>query len=98
MKKLPWSFRLRQAWELIVHGTDTRYESALQCLQEEAQKLTMEENEHLCTLADRDVKEEWADQLANAIAAHFREDIGEHSNLNNPWRNALELIEGTFCR
>jgi len=32
--KLPWSFRIRQAWELIWHGTDTRYESALATLQQ----------------------------------------------------------------
>jgi len=33
-QKLPWSFRIRQAWELIVHGTDTRYEDALNIIQE----------------------------------------------------------------
>lgn len=32
--KLPWKFRLLQAWELIAHGTDTRYESALATLQQ----------------------------------------------------------------
>ena len=46
----------------------------------------------------RDHAEEWADKLAEAIALHFREDIGEHSNLNNPWAHAHNLIAGTFCR
>lgn len=46
----------------------------------------------------RDHAEEWADNLAGAIAAHFREDIGEHSNLNRPWANAHNLIFGNFCR
>ena len=35
MQKLPWSFRLRQAWELIVHGTDTRYDQALTIIEEQ---------------------------------------------------------------
>lgn len=33
--KLPWSFRIRQAWELIVHGTDTRYDQALSIIEEQ---------------------------------------------------------------
>ena len=49
-------------------------------------------------LCERDDADGWAGRLADAIAAHMREDIGEHSNLNNPWANALELIDGTFCR
>lgn len=36
MQKLPWSFRLRQAWALIVHGEDRRYETLLGIAQEEA--------------------------------------------------------------
>ena len=50
------------------------------------------------TMAERDQYHEVADRLAEAIAAHMREDIGEHSNANNPWANALELIEGSYCR
>lgn len=53
------------------------------CTDEEVQKI----------LEERDNAEEWADKLANAIAAHVSEDIGEHSNLNNPWANALALID-----
>jgi hypothetical protein len=45
------------------------------------------------TLRDRDAYHQWADKLADAIAAHFNVDIGEHSNLNLPWSEALEAIE-----
>lgn len=49
-------------------------------------------------LCDREVADGYAGRLAAAIAEHFRADIGEHSDTNNPWANALELIDGTFCR
>lgn len=39
----------------------------------------------------RDAAEEWADKLAHAIAG--AEDIGEHSNVNSPWANALAIAE-----
>jgi hypothetical protein len=48
--------------------------------------------------------EEWADKLANAIAERLGVDIGEHSNLNNPWQEALNRCDapaqdcGTVCR
>jgi hypothetical protein len=45
------------------------------------------------TLTERDNYHEWADKLANAIAEHFGIEIGEHSNLNNPWPVALEALE-----
>lgn len=45
------------------------------------------------TLRDRDTYHEWADKLAEAIAKHFGADIGEHSNMNCPWSEALEVIE-----
>lgn len=45
------------------------------------------------TLRDRDNNQEWADKLAGAIAGHFGVDIGEHSNVNCPWHEALEAIE-----
>ncbi|MBP7568106.1 MAG: hypothetical protein KA795_19080 [Burkholderiaceae bacterium] len=44
------------------------------------------------TIKDRDCYHEWADKLAAAIAEHFGEDIGEHSNINNPWAAALDVI------
>lgn len=45
------------------------------------------------TLRDRDTYHDWADKLADAIATHFGADIGEHSNMNCPWAEALEVIE-----
>lgn len=42
---------------------------------------------------ERDNYHDWADRLANAIAAHVGEDIGEHTSANSPWANALELID-----
>ncbi len=48
-------------------------------------------------MAQRDQYHEVADRLAEAIATHMREDIGEHSSANDPWANALQLIEGSNC-
>ncbi|MBB2928349.1 hypothetical protein [Paraburkholderia silvatlantica] len=45
------------------------------------------------TLSERDEYHEMADKLAAAIAAHLGVDIGEHSNANDPWEEALEAIE-----
>ena len=45
------------------------------------------------TLRDRDTYHEWADKLADAIAKHFGIEIGEHSNQNLPWAEALDHIE-----
>ncbi|MDN4038683.1 hypothetical protein [Massilia sp. YIM B02443] len=45
------------------------------------------------TLRDRDTYHEWADKLAEAISKHFDAYIGEHSNTNCPWHEALEAIE-----
>ncbi|WP_192903321.1 hypothetical protein [Burkholderia thailandensis] len=45
------------------------------------------------TLRERDEYHEMADKLAAAIAEHFGMDIGEHSNANCPWDEALEVIE-----
>lgn len=39
-------------------------------------------------IEERDRAEEWADRLAYAIGGAA---IGEHSNLNNPWQNALDM-------
>lgn len=44
-------------------------------------------------LRERDRYHDIADKLADAIATHFSIDIGEHSNMNCPWTNALEWIE-----
>lgn len=45
------------------------------------------------TLTQRDQAEAWADRLARAIGIHFDVDVGEHSNTNNPWAEALDVIE-----
>ncbi|MDS1142429.1 hypothetical protein RE432_18500 [Pusillimonas sp. SM2304] len=45
------------------------------------------------TLRDRDHYHDMADKLAEAIAEHFKAEIGEHSNMNCPWQSALEVIE-----
>ena len=42
------------------------------------------------TIDDRDQMHEIADKLAYAVAPE--EVIGEHSSMNDPWTNALELI------
>lgn len=45
------------------------------------------------TLSERDYYHDMADKLAEAIAAHFGVDIGEHSSANCPWEVALDAIE-----
>jgi hypothetical protein len=52
---------------------------------------SMREDSELQLIAERDEAEEWAHRLA--YAKFTIEQIGEHSNLNNPWQNALELLE-----
>lgn len=44
--------------------------------------------EMLEVIDERDNFEEWADKLAHAIGG---DAIGEHSNKNNPWQNALDI-------
>lgn len=43
----------------------------------------------------RDNAEDWANELSAAIASHTGAYIGEHSNMNCPWANALEAIQNT---
>lgn len=45
------------------------------------------------TIRERDYNAEMADKLAEAISKHFGIDIGEHSNMNCPWHEALGAIE-----
>lgn len=49
-------------------------------------------------LGERDRNEEWADKLAAAIAKHLGIDIGEHSNMNDPWANAIEALKAARGR
>lgn len=65
--------------------------AALQGERDEVQRaLERERSAHLRTVDERDSAQQAADDLAYAIAPI--EAIGEHSNLNNPWTNALEEI------
>lgn len=46
--------------------------------------------EHGDTIDDRDRYHQMADDLAEAIAKLTGVEIGEHSNMNDPWQNALQ--------
>ncbi|WP_454752171.1 DUF551 domain-containing protein [Cupriavidus necator] len=48
-------------------------------------------------MKERDDYHEIADKLANGVAEHFDIDIGEHSNLNCPWSNALDALDSAIC-
>ncbi|MDP5494273.1 hypothetical protein P3786_16910 [Pseudomonas aeruginosa] len=70
-----------------------RLEVALARVAELERELRDEENAHTTTIEQRDNAEHWADQLAKAIAERFGVDIGEHSNLNCPWNEALVWMQ-----
>lgn len=55
--------------------------------------LAKEEHAHGATLDRYGQANEWADTLANQIASAAGHDIGEHTNLNNPWDNAQDALE-----
>jgi hypothetical protein len=59
-------------------------------------RLADEERSCSQVMKERDEAEEWADNLAAAIAAHCQIDIGEHSNCNNPWQNTPGSIHPTI--
>ena len=59
-------------------------------------RLAREENSHGLTIDQRDRASDAADALAYAIGTV--EDIGEHSNLNDPWANALELLDSRLAQ
>lgn len=40
-------------------------------------------------------REEILDMMAQAVADYFGADIGEHSNMNDPWKNAIDLLRRT---
>ena len=56
-------------------------------------RLVKEERLHGYAMEDRDHAEEMADKLADAIATLLGVEIGEHSNMNCPWEQALEAFE-----
>jgi hypothetical protein len=43
-------------------------------------------------IGQRDTYHDWADKLADGIAKHLGVEVGEHSNQNCPWAEALEAI------
>lgn len=51
----------------------------------------MAEDERI--ILERDTAEEWADKLAGLIASMTGFEIGEHSNINNPWERAAEAAD-----
>jgi hypothetical protein len=55
--------------------------------------LANEEHAHGITIDQRENAQSWADSLANQIAALADHEIGEHSNLNNPWDNAQDGLQ-----
>jgi hypothetical protein len=61
----------------------------------EGQLAEKHEREVLKEIDERDRCAAWADRLADAIATYTGVDIGEHSNMNDPWGNALEALEPT---
>ena len=81
----------RNDWKALAESKSAR-------VAELERRLADEERGHGQTIDERDRYHDWADKLAQAIAEHMRDDIGEHSSANNPWANALKLIDGTFCR
>lgn len=51
---------------------------------EEHEKIVLE------IIEERDRAETYADELSTYIEMITGEPVGEHSNLNNPWENALD--------
>lgn len=47
----------------------------------------------LAVIDERDEYQKRADELAHAIASVTGADLGEHSNMNDPWRNALDAAK-----
>lgn len=58
----------------------------------QAKRIEELERNEISAIDDAIRNEEWADKLAAATAEHFGVDIGEHSNDNSPWANALEAF------
>lgn len=76
--------------ELIEHEREITRHGA-------AAALAREDRAHTVTIGDRDRAEEWANNMAGAIAEMTGVAIGEHSNANDPWENALNAVIGHRC-
>lgn len=58
--------------------------------------LEAEDAAHCNTIEQRDEAEKLGTMLANAVAEHFRVEVGECSNLNDPRIVALEILDGGY--
>ena len=56
------------------------------------------EAEMLKLIDERDSLGDRLDSLADAVAAYFNIDIGEHSSMNDPWYNAFEFLRDNTAR
>lgn len=50
----------------------------------------------LSLISERDLAQHFADELSCAIGQLLQFDIGEHSNKNNPWQEALDAIKNVL--
>ncbi|MHA5404927.1 hypothetical protein ACVSMJ_10930 [Pseudomonas aeruginosa] len=90
---LEWRKEDQAGQRELLRSVTAERDSALARVEELERELRNEENAHTTTIEQRDNAEHWADQLANAIAERFGVDIGEHSNLNCPWNEALVWMQ-----
>ena len=74
----------RDALQALLTAADERVDR----LEREAREET--------TIDERDRYHEMADRLALAISNHFRVEIGEHSSMNCPWTEALNVMNGEY--
>lgn len=94
----------REEWELADGASGFPLRSEMQSeitrltarIAELEKALAAEERSHEQTVADRDAAEEAADQLVERIEALLCVDCGEHSNLNNPWKEACDFLDGAL--
>jgi len=86
--------------ELMAYITGLENDLAKMTAWRDAAHRDREREEQAClqALEQRDAYHDTADDLADAIAKHFGQDFGEHSSANSRWANALQLIEGSYCR
>lgn len=73
------------------NATEDRARSAEAEVERLMRVAVKEEEAHRVTICQRDRAEEAADNLAYTIAS--QEEIGEYSNLNDPWGNAANLLQ-----
>jgi hypothetical protein len=44
-------------------------------------------------IIERDTAHDLLDKFVEAIEIKFNKNFGEHTNLNNPWEDALDFLE-----